>query len=380
MSLSPIPAAQELADYANPAEYLAAVVRPRALAVIAETKNVTEASELLAHSEAIATYLQVQNFGNEAGHAWSEVVLRAKMRLGELLPKESGGRGKRLQAPNSLSAPRRSQYRQLASSPAKVVVDKLLATVEGPVTESMVRTHLKRKVAHTARSSERQARTIQIAQVPTHAEGPGWRMFSGEFQTALADLPDGSLDAIITDPPYPAELLPLWGDLAQHAARLLKPQGLLIALTGQILLPQVIERVSEHLNYGWIYVQPLPGTGQNSRIMGRHVFQTWKPWIVFSNGTWPSGIIDWHEDTTPTSVAQKSYRWQQDAAPAAYLIEHLTEKGALVCDPFTGTGSYGEAVVGLKREFVGCEADSERFEKAVERLRNGSARHLVAVP
>jgi hypothetical protein len=105
----------------------------------------------------------------------------------------------------------------------------------------------------------------------------------------------------------------------------------------------------------------------------RHVFQTWKPWLVFSNGAWPSGSIDWHEDTTPPSVMQKSYRWQQDGAPAAYVIEHLTDEGDVVCDPLVGTGSYGEAVVGLGREFIGCEADAGRFAKAVERLRSRNA-------
>jgi DNA modification methylase len=76
---------------------------------------------------------------------------------------------------------------------------------------------------------------------------------------------------------------------------------------------------------------------------------------------------------TPPSALKKSYRWQQDGAPAAYLIEHLTDEGAVVCDPFAGTGSYGEVVVGLEREFVGCEADAGRFAKAVERLRSQDA-------
>jgi hypothetical protein len=137
------------------------------------------------------------------------------------------------------------------------------------------------------------------------------------------------------------------------------------------MLPEVLNRLGEHLSYGWEYVQPMPG--QNSHIMGRHVFQTWKPWLVYSNGTWPSGAIDWHEDMTPPSAMQKSYRWQQDAAPAAYLIEHLTDEGDVVCDPFAGVGSYGEAVAGLEREFIGCEADAGRFAKAVERLRSQDA-------
>ena len=239
-------------------------------------------------------------------------------------------------------------------------------TLGRELTTAAVLQFAKHLTAQRARKSELHARLVELADGVE--AGRGWTLFGGEFQQRLADLPDGTIDAIVTDPPYPAESLPLWGDLAKHAARLLKPQGLLIAQTGQIMLDEVIGLLNEHLEWGWVYDQPMPG--QNSRIMGRHVFQTWKPWLVYSNGAWPSGAIDWHEDTTPESVAQKSCRWQQDAAPAAYLIENLTQPGDVVCDPFTGTGSYGEAALGLDREFIGCEADRGRFERSVERLRS----------
>ena len=34
------------------------------------------------------------------------------------------------------------------------------------------------------------------------AEGPGWRLYHGDCLPVLRSLPDGCLDAVITDPPY----------------------------------------------------------------------------------------------------------------------------------------------------------------------------------
>lgn len=214
--------------------------------------------------------------------------------------------------------------------------------------------------------SEQDARKIKLTNVTADAEGDRWRLLLGDFRERLGELGDGTVDLIITDPPYPEEFMHLWSDLSKHAARVLKPQGLLVALTGQIYLPDVMRRLGEHLSYGWCYCQPLPG--QNSRIMGRHIAQTWKPWLAYSNGKWPSGLIDWHEDTTDPSKASKTYRWEQGAEPADYIIANLSPPGAVVVDPFTGTGTYGVAALRQGRTFVGCEADGERFEKAAGRL------------
>jgi hypothetical protein len=363
----------------TPSGVMALLERTRA--DLQSVEDPREAALFVVRTEAIQYLAEKAKAGHELQNQAAELALRAKRRAGELLaslPKNLGGRGTGnsvLPVPTldelGIGKIDSSRWQAVASVPGKRF-EQHLAEVQtkpnGELTTAGVLSLARHLTAQKARKSELDARQVDPAD--DYAEGPGWRMFGGNFQDRLSILPDGTIDAIVTDPPYPADSLPLWGDLAKHAERLLKPQGLLIALTGQILLPQVIERVEEFLAYGWLYVQPMPG--QNSRIMGRHVFQTWKPWLVFSNGTWPSGSIGWHEDTTPASVAQKSYRWQQDAAPAAYLIEALTKQGDTVCDPFAGVGSYGEAAIGLGREFIGCEADRGRFEKAVERLRANS--------
>ena len=367
----------------SPIDVMAAIERART--ELQRVEDPREAAVFVAQTEAIRYLAEKAYAGHEVQNQAAELALRAKRRAGELLAASELSRGGRpsetMDIVSPVSAPtlgelgiqpKDSQRWQAVASVPEDRFEQHLAeqqTAGRELTTAGVLAVAKHLSAQTARKSERNARLIEP--IDDYVEGPGWRLFGGDFRDRLSSLPDGCIDAIVTDPPYNAESLPLWGDLAKHAARLLKPQGLLIALTGQILLPQVIEQVTQYLSYGWVYCQPMPG--QNSRIMGRHVFQTWKPWLVFSNGAWPSSGIGWHEDTTPASVMEKSFRWQQDAAPAAYLIETLTQQGATVCDPFVGTGSYGEAAVGLEREFLGCEADAERFAKAVERLRSRNA-------
>ena len=364
----------------SPIDVMAVIERART--ELQRVEDPREAAVFVAQTEAIRYLAEKAHAGHEVQNQAAELALRAKRRAGQLLaqiPKHPPGPD-RSQAATDLppkledigvSKTDSSRWQAVASVPEDRFEQHLAEqqTAGRELTTASVLAIAKHIAAQRARKSELNARLIEP--IDDYAEGPGWRLFGGDFRDRLSLLPDGCIDAIVTDPPYNADSLPLWGDLAKHAARLLKPQGLLVALTGQVMLPLVIEQVAVHLSYGWVYCQPMPG--QNSRILGRHVFQTWKPWLVYSNGTWPSGAIDWHEDMTPPSALKKSYRWQQDGAPAAYLIEHLTDEGAVVCDPFAGTGSYGEVVVGLEREFVGCEADAGRFAKAVERLRSQDA-------
>jgi len=214
---------------------------------------------------------------------------------------------------------------------------------------------------------EQQAREIVMANVPADTSGPGWRMYLGDFRDRLAELPDNSVDLILTDPPYPEEFQPLWSDLAKHATRVLSPQGILVALSGKIQLAAVMQRLGEHLNYAWVYAQPIPGS--NTRIMARHVLQEWKPWLAYTKTTWPSGRIDWHPDMLDGGTRDKAmYRWQQDPDPARLLIQALCPPGGTVLDPFTGTGSYGVVTVDMGRHFIGVEADTERFHQATQRL------------
>lgn len=192
-----------------------------------------------------------------------------------------------------------------------------------------------------------------------------WHVAHADFREFCAAIPDESVDLIITDPPYPKEHLDLYADMAEIAARILQPRGLCFITTGQLFFPDVLERLGRHLTYGWTFMLDLPGV--NSRVMPRHLIQTWKPILVYSTGTWPSGT--WRADRVVSPAKDQSlHAWAQNSEPARDLIAHYSRPNALVLDPFCGAGSYGWAALQERRRFLGIDIHADAVQQARERL------------
>lgn len=195
--------------------------------------------------------------------------------------------------------------------------------------------------------------------------GERWEVRLGDFREALADIEPGTIDAIITDPPYPDEFLPLWADLADIAMKLLRPGAPLIAWSGQYRLQQVLNHLCGPLRYQWTICLDLPGS--NARFRGPNMIQTWKPVIVCTAGTW--GPHDWFRDrVTSPAKDQALYEWQQNPDPAGELIRRYVPESGLILDPFTGVGSFGVAALRAGRRFIGVELDEGRAIESRQRL------------
>ena len=52
------------------------------------------------------------------------------------------------------------------------------------------------------------------------------------------------------------------------------------------------------------------------------------------------------------------------------LVENSSDKGDLVFDPFTGSGTTAIACLRSNRRFVGCEIDKTYFDIAVRRIKD----------
>jgi 16S rRNA G966 N2-methylase RsmD len=164
------------------------------------------------------------------------------------------------------------------------------------------------------------------------------------------------LDAIITDPPYPEEFLPLYGELARLSKIALKPDGVLAVLSGQSQLPQILADMSPHMPYRWTMAYMMPG--QATKVWPRRVNCQWKPILIFGGRKW---IPD---DTINAERDKRFHPWGQDEGAFARIVETLTEPNALVCDPFLGSGTTGVAALKLHRRIIGCDTDSAAVEKA----------------
>ena len=64
-------------------------------------------------------------------------------------------------------------------------------------------------------------------------ERDGIALYLGDCLSVLPQLEAGSVDAVVTDPPYPQEFAYLWRPLAEQSARILKPGGHLFTLCGR---------------------------------------------------------------------------------------------------------------------------------------------------
>jgi ParB-like chromosome segregation protein Spo0J len=223
------------------------------------------------------------------------------------------------------------------------------------------------------RRAEEKARLAALArrrteEVPTRVEGPGWEIRTGDFREVLADIPDHSVDAIVTDPPYNVEGIPLYSDLSAFAARVLKPGRLCIAYCGKMALPEHFERLGEHLEYVWTGAIFLPG--RHTIFRRKMIFGRWRPVAFFSAGPYDvrTTIVDALMAEGRGEKSPGDHPWQQTVGPFARLVEMAARPGELVLDPFLGSGTTALACLATGRRFLGCDIDPGAVSLALERL------------
>lgn len=181
------------------------------------------------------------------------------------------------------------------------------------------------------------------------------------------DIPSESVDVIITDPPYPADYIDLFDTLGELAARVLKPGGSLIAMTGQLYLPRYLALLAKHLDYHWTLAYTTPG-GQAVQVWNKEVNTFWKPLLWFikgdRDGRWVSDVIN-----TPVNANDKAHhQWGQGIDGMRAIVEKFSNPGDVVFDPFLGGGTTGVAAKQLKRKFIGVEIDETHAQAALQRI------------
>jgi len=192
----------------------------------------------------------------------------------------------------------------------------------------------------------------------------GISFIHSDFRTT--DIKENSIDCIITDPPYPSEFLPLWTDLSLFASKVLKPSGFLIAYSGELNLPQVIQNLSTNLVYYWTFA--LYHEGQTQLVMPRNIMCGWKPILVYQKP--PFKKIDHAvSDRLISEKPEKSlHEWQQSESGVIELINRFTEEGHVVLDPFSGSGTFPIVAYNLKRQAIGIEINEVDYKLSLKRV------------
>jgi hypothetical protein len=267
-----------------------------------------------------------------------------------------------LRTPSVVPRQRVSEWRSLRDNGALAFIDAALAAERVTMFEKASFNWIRERVERIGRERE-----ADEAEEITPAYD--YELRHGDLRTALDDLA-GQVDVIVTDPPYPAEYLDEYDVLSETAARILKPDGMLVAMVGHAHLPEHIRRLSLHLSYRWCGCYLLGGAGAQifgDRFIGR---VKWKPLLIFDlNGKrrfLPHDVfVSAGREKLPEAQIDG---WSQSESGMADIIEHCSQPGDLVVDPFLGAGTTGVACHALGRRFIGCDVSADAVLAARKRL------------
>ena len=192
------------------------------------------------------------------------------------------------------------------------------------------------------------------------------RLILGDCLEVLPTLEAGSIDAVVTDPPYPNEFGHLWAPFAKEAFRVLRDGGELVTLFGHYQLPLVIRAFAEtEFRYWWIC-----GMRQHARtkLWGKRVNVYFKPALWYVKGT-KRALDDMPSDLIlGTKPEKKEHKWQQGLGWFEHWCDRICNPGDTILDPFMGSGTTGVACVQTGRRFIGIEIDPIAFAIAKRRI------------
>jgi site-specific DNA-methyltransferase (adenine-specific) len=223
-------------------------------------------------------------------------------------------------------------------------------------------TQAERRIRDGAGIARRASTSLLQKQLPDQ----DMRLLLGDFREQLLQIESGSVDLVLTDPPYQKKYRHLWRDLGVAAERILKPGGFLIACSGQHGLPEILNMLGESLDYYWLCaMKNRQAAAQRFEIQVMNFF---KPLLIFNKPPRTERSV-WFRDLVAGGGEDKRFHeWGQDEMSALPIVEAFSKPGDLVVDPFLGGGTNGAVCSVMKRRFVGCEIDEATLRIARDRI------------
>ena len=225
------------------------------------------------------------------------------------------------------------------------------------------------KVLHAEQQLHREEKAMRKAyKLTDNFPSEYCRLFVSDIREGLKDIPDASIDAIITDPPYSREYIPLYGELSQVASRVLKPNGSLVVMSGQSYLSEVMSELGRNMIYHWTLSYLTPG-GKSPQLFHKRVNTFWKPLLWYVKGEYRGDYIG-DVLKSPVNANEKDYHeWGQSLGGMLEIVERLTNPGDIILDPFLGGGTTGIAAMSKGRKFIGTDIEAKNIEITRKRIK-----------
>lgn len=239
----------------------------------------------------------------------------------------------------------------------------------------------------------------------------------GDCLELLKEIPDGSVDLILTDPPYGTTACKwdsvidfdlMWAELK----RVIKPNGA-IALFGSEPFSSALRMSNiKHYKYDWIWDKKIPSGMSYARFQPMRRSEQisvfcesrthYNPQMVLRDKPIKGGGMSKGETTNnqklkalkktythknPTNILEfdkirsgSLHPTQKPVALLEYLIKTYTDENETVLDFTMGSGSTGVACVNTNRKFIGIELDPDYFKIAEERINTAAENSGFLIP
>jgi site-specific DNA-methyltransferase (adenine-specific) len=243
-----------------------------------------------------------------------------------------------------------------------------------------------------------------------------WTVTKGDCLKAMRSIPDNSIDACITDPPYgttackwdsviPFE--PMWEQLK----RIVKPNGAIVLFASQPFTSALVMSNVKMFRYEWIWQKE---QGVNFQLVKSQPLKIHESICIFANerpnynpqGLKPCRIVKSNKgkggrlnhivgveqkrdfyiqsfSNYPVSVQRFNrqvgfHPTQKPVDLLRYLVRTYTNEGDTVLDFTCGSGTTGVACVIEGRNFIGIEREASYFKIAKQRIAEASRMEVAA--
>ncbi len=188
---------------------------------------------------------------------------------------------------------------------------------------------------------------------PYYEEEAG-KIYCGDCLEVMKEIPDKSVDLVLTDPPYPD----------YYAEEYKYKEGILDFLK-DIHCRQLIfwsAKVPFPLDYTAIHIwdKKIGAGSQYERIFERNGGKEYKVFSFHTNNSTVAAQMT--NDTKFDHPSQKPINLIKK------LIQNFSEESQTIYDPFLGSGTTALAAKHLKRNFIGIEISEKYCEIAKKRL------------
>jgi len=228
-------------------------------------------------------------------------------------------------------------------------------------------------------------------------------IMQGDCLELMKEIPDGSVDMVLTDPPYGTtqckwdsviDLELMWAQLK----RVIKPNGAIVMTAAQPFTSMLGSSNIRQLKYSWVWEKTAATGHLNAKKMpmknAEDVLVFYKKQPTYN----PQGLIECNKIVrrghngdnygksgkvnrqTQTGYPRTIQKFksegktvhptQKPVALMEYLIKTYTNEGETVLDFTMGSGTTGVACVNTGRGFIGIELDADFYDIAEGRIFN----------